>query len=290
MTGERDMERILERWLVDGIDEMPDRVYLSVVDRVERQPQRRAWRVSWRDSTVNAYLKPILAIAAVIVLTVGGIAVIARPPWSGVEIAVPSASPTPSPSPTPSTPPLSDGILRAGDYVARALPGDQMGFTVTVPDSWAGHGGWALYGPTSYSPPDGIGIAFMHDPQVTTEPCDPAATEPLPAPSAPSVDDLVAALSARADLQVSGVTDAMLAGYSGKRVDVQLPAQLACSQHYVFAEPQGLYAQGTSNRWRVWVLDADGQTAVVVLMDYAGTSPENLAAAQAAIDSIRITR
>jgi hypothetical protein len=46
------------------------------------------------------------------------------------------------------------------------------------------------------------------------------------------------------DLQVSGLTDVTLAGYSGKRLQVQLPATLACSEHYVFAEPQGLYARG----------------------------------------------
>jgi len=79
-----------------------------------------------------------------------------------------------------------------------------------------------------------------------------------------------------------------LAGYSGKRLDLQLPAEQPCN-YYVFAEPKGLYANGTSNRWRVWLLDVDGSTAVVVLLDYAGTSAEDRAAAQAAIDSIRIT-
>ena len=95
---------------------MPDRVFPSIVDRVERQPQQRAWRVSWRDSTVNAYLKPILAIAAVLVLAVGGIAVIARPSGSDIGVAVPSApptlSPTPSPPPPPSAPPLLEAAPR----------------------------------------------------------------------------------------------------------------------------------------------------------------------------------
>ena len=115
MTTERDVERVLERWLVDGVDEMPSRVFLSIVDRVDRQPQQRAWRVSWRDSTMNAYLKPILAIAAVLVLTIGGIAFVSRPSRVGV------AGPTSSPSPTRFTPPLPGGLINAGDYVMRAL-------------------------------------------------------------------------------------------------------------------------------------------------------------------------
>ena len=121
MTTERDVERVLERWLVDGVDEMPSRVFLSIVDRVERQPQQRAWRVSWRDSTMNAYLKPILAIAAVVILAVGGVAFIARPSGLGVGVAEPSAKPTTSPSPTPLPPTLPDGRLEERDYVVRAL-------------------------------------------------------------------------------------------------------------------------------------------------------------------------
>ena len=57
----------------------------------------------------------------------------------------------------------------------------------------------------------------------------------------------------------------------------------------MFAEPKGLYANGPANRWRVWLLDVDGETAVVVLLDYAGTPAVDRAAAQAAIDSVRIT-
>ena len=86
---------------------------------------------------------------------------------------------------------------------------------------------------------------------------------------------------------MSGVTDTVLAGYSGKRLDLQLPSDLACN-HYVFAEPKGLYANGTANRWRVWLLDVEGDTAVVALLDYAATPAADRATAQAAIESIRI--
>ena len=290
MTTERDVERVLERWLVDGIDEMPSRVFISIVDRVERQPQQRAWRVTWRDSTMNAYLKPILAIAAVVVLAVGGIAVVTRPSGLGVGVAAPSASPTISPSPTPLPPTLPDGRLEERDYVVRALADDPMAFTITAPAGWTGFGGFFLAGPSTSSAPNGIGISVNHDPQVVTDPCDASVHTPPPASSAPSVDGLVAAISAREDLQVSGVTDTVLAGYTGKRLDVQFPSELACANHYLFAEPKGLYANGPANRWRVWLLDVDGETGVVVLLDYANTPAADRAAAQAAIDSIRISR
>ena len=45
MTHERDIERILDHWFADGPDEAPDRVLDVVVDRIERQSQRPAWRL-----------------------------------------------------------------------------------------------------------------------------------------------------------------------------------------------------------------------------------------------------
>jgi hypothetical protein len=99
----------------------------------------------------------------------------------------------------------------------------------------------------------------------------------------------VAENSARADLQVSGVSETVLAGHTGKSLDIQFPATLACETQYVFAEPKGLYANGPANHWRVWLLEVGGQTAVVVLLDYAATPPADRTAAEAAIASIRIT-
>ena len=283
MSPDREIDLVLNTWLEDGPTGAPDRVLDVLADRIAHQPQRPAWRLDWRHTMQPAF-KIGVGIAAVVLVALVGWNLL---PGGSAGIGGPGLTPTPtlSPSPTTSPPPLlPEGSLNAQDYLARALPGDPMAFTVTAPVGWTGFGGWAIYGP------NGIGIAFMHGPQVTADPCDPAAREPSPAPTAPSVDELVASLSARRDLQVSGVTDTVLAGYSGKRLDVQLPVQFACGQHYVFAEPQGFYAQGPANRWRVWVLDAGGETAVVVFSDFAETLAADRAVAQAAIDSIRITR
>ena len=169
----------------------------------------------------------------------------------------------------------------------RALPDDAMAFVITAPEGWAGFGEFFMSGPSGSGSPEGVGISVNHNPEVVTDPCDGSVHSPSPASGASSVDDLVAALSARQDLEVSGVTDTELAGYSGKRLDLQLPTDLPCN-HYVFAEPKGLYANGAANRWRVWLLDVGGETAVVVLLDYAATPAADRAIAQAAIDSIRI--
>jgi hypothetical protein len=305
MTDDRSIERLLDGWFADGPSVAPDRILDAVADRVGRERQRPAWSVSWRDFHVTSTFKLAAGSLAIVALAVIGVAILMRP--AGSNVVAPGQGPTPSPAASPSVTPaasslaLPEGSLRAGEYVVRAFAGDPLAYVVSVPDGWSGFGGWAVYGPTSYSPPGGIGIAFLHGPAVVADPCDPAnaAEASLPRSSTPPggssaaaggspVDALVSALSARQDLQVSGVTDATLGGYSGKRVDVQLPATLACSEHYVFAEPQGLYAQGPANRWTVWVLDVDGTTAVIVVMDYQATSAGNRSAAQTILDSLRI--
>ena len=233
---------------------------------------------------MNPYIKVGAAIAAVLIVAVVG--------WNllpGSSSLVGGPGPTPSPSPSASPPELPAGNLTPGDYIARAGQDDRMAFTVTVPEGWTGFGGWALSGPRGSNGPAGSGIAVLHGPLVSVDPCDPAARTPSPAPGVRTVDDVVADLSARGDLHPSGVTPSVLGGYAGTRLDLQMPAEAPCSEYYVFAEPQGFYSQGASNRWRVWVVDADGETAVVVLSDFPGTSVADHAAAQAVIDSVRIS-
>ena len=45
MTADRDIERLLDAWFVDGPTQVPDHVFDEAVDRVDRQPQRPAWRL-----------------------------------------------------------------------------------------------------------------------------------------------------------------------------------------------------------------------------------------------------
>jgi hypothetical protein len=285
VTHDRDIERMLDRWLSEGPVQVNDRVMDVVAGRIARQPQRPAWRLDRRLHTVNTYAKLAAAIAAVLIVAAGGLVLFG--PGSS-NIGAPIATPTPSPTQSP--PSLPDGLLQPRDYVLRVVPNDPMTFIITAPAGWTGFGGFFIGGPKLSDAPSGIGISVNHDPQVVTDPCDGSTHTPPPGSSAPSVGDLVAAISARSDLQVSGVTDTVLAGYSGKRLDLQFPAVLACSNQYVFAEPKGLYANGPANRWRVWLLDVNGETGVVVLLDYAGTPAADRAVAQAAIDSMRITK
>ena len=96
MNRSPDVELVLRDYFADDGWTAPDHVLDAIEERIKGQPQQRAWRVLRRDSHVNSYLKPLLAVAAVIVLAVAGIAYLGQPSDSGVGGV---ASPPPSPSP-----------------------------------------------------------------------------------------------------------------------------------------------------------------------------------------------
>ncbi len=100
MTRDRDIERVLEHWLSDGVNEMPDRVYQSIFDRVERQPQAIAPRLLRRLPAMNGSLRWIAAAAAVILIAVVGFAIVGRPSDSGIGTQPTAVPPTAAPSPT----------------------------------------------------------------------------------------------------------------------------------------------------------------------------------------------
>ena len=231
MTSERDIERVLDHWFADGPTQVADRVLDEVADRIARQPQQPAWRGSRRDSHVNTYLKPLLAVAAVLVIAVVGWNLM---PGGSTRIGGPQSTesqpptPSPAPSPTPSSTPRPARM----DCPAKPCRGRPL----------SRRGGQArAVGPSptarGSTPPPGSRSQSRAP-----------STSPTPVRSgsarcryATSPADVVAALQARDDLVVSDAIDTTLGGYSGTRVDVQAPADLsACDgQVFIFAEPDG---------------------------------------------------
>ncbi len=285
MTSERDVERVLERWLVDGIDEMPDRVFASIVDRVDRQPQQRAWRLrSWRFPTMSTPLKLALTGAALLAVLLGGTVFL-----SGGGIGPgPTPSPTPSPTNSPTTSPKASPKTQT---LIGGVQGESMSWRTTVPAGWsAAPGAWFTTPSQGTSGPTGISVTATGAVNVPSDPCDAVGKESDGA----SVADVVAALEARDDLVVSNAVDTTLGGYSGTRVDVEAPADLGiCPDDsvFIFAEPDGsgLPAQGPSNLLRTWILDVAGQPIIVLIESFPGTPADDLADAQQIVDSIVIT-
>lgn len=112
MTDQRELDRLLDAYFVEGSDELADRVINAALDDIDHTEQRRASRMPRRFSTMNTYSR-IAAAAVIGVLAVGGTLYALRPvqspaskpdfvasPGSGVAIS-------PSPSQPVSTPSLS---------------------------------------------------------------------------------------------------------------------------------------------------------------------------------------
>jgi osmoprotectant transport system substrate-binding protein len=99
MTQGRDVERLLDRWFIDGPIIVSDRVIDRVADRIEHQSQRHAWRLAWDRfdlrsiATIGAFIVTIAIASSLgaILLLRGG-------------VGGPAATPTPSPSPDSSGP------------------------------------------------------------------------------------------------------------------------------------------------------------------------------------------
>jgi len=130
MTHERDIERILDHWFADGPDSAPHRVFDVVADRIERQPQRPAWRFHLREIHVNTIIRAGAAMAAVVIVAIIGFNLL---PGSSTGVGGPAASPSPSPTSSPMALPSPGTVLAAGTY---AEPAYDPPFTFAVPTGW----------------------------------------------------------------------------------------------------------------------------------------------------------
>ena len=289
MTADRDIERLLDAWLADGPMQVSDHAFDEAVGRVHRQRQRPAWRLLWKEPRMSAPLKAALGAAAIFVVVVAGFMAFGRSNQSS-SVGAPAASPSPTPTPS------ANALLNAKTQVMHPFgpPDDRIAFSVPVPPGWSTFDDWALIGPKGTGAPGGSGIAFLIASSLFSDPCH--RPNPLSEggdePVGPTVDDLASALVGHPGYVATSPTPVTLAGYSGQRLDLQLPEDLrSCDgDFFVFGNADGsLYAQGPGAIWHVWILDVDGTRVIALIDDYAGTSEHDRAQAQSIIDSITIT-
>jgi hypothetical protein len=245
MTSDRDIERILDHWLTERPTQVADRVLDEVADRIARHPQQPAWRVSWRDIHVQTYLKPLLAVAAVIVIVVGGLAVLRPSSGSDVGGAVtPSATPPATPSPVPSTSPSAApsagavlppwyrldepltgaGILPAGRHSTESF---RPGFTFRVPEGWVNDTDvtdyFTLFPDTPANEAEFARSGALAQGFIMGLRSDPwFICEPFGHTVGATADEVVASLSANEALADPEPVDIAIGGLTGKQVTVQL--------------------------------------------------------------------
>jgi hypothetical protein len=228
MTSERDIERLLDHWLAERPTQVADRVLDEVADQIARQPQQPAWRVSWRDTHVIGYFKPLAAVAAVILVAVVGFAVLrpsSGPNVGGPASPSPTLSPTSSPSPSASFAYPSSAILPAGSHAPKQF---DPAFTFTVPEGWINDGDAAEY----YSlfpdtPANQAEFARTGNPANNM-----VIASQLPRPyfvceawednRGATAAEMAAAVTGNEAITTTGLVDVAIGGLTGKQFDVRL--------------------------------------------------------------------
>jgi len=285
MSSTTDFDRHARAWLEDGPTELSDRTLEAALAEIHLTRQRRAVRVPWRYPLMPALTRTSGLAAVALVAVIGTGAIVAlnakAPDGSGGQ---PTLAPTPlatSASPTVAASP-------AARAVRMPVQGDAASWTVSLPPGWSSAGQLGWYASQGPAGPSGIAVAATGAVNVPGDPCD--GTGKVSDAASPA--DVVAGLVAREDLTVSTPVATTLSGYAALQVDVEVPADIsACDSYIIFAEPDGsgFYAQGPSNRLRVWVVDIDGRPTAFFVESFAATPATDVAAAQQIVDSIVIT-
>jgi hypothetical protein len=307
MSTDRETTRIVRSWLRTEENESADRVLGTVLDRLDTTPQRRAtWWPARRLSTMNMTLKVGVAAVIVAVAALVGINYLAGPsvggpgPSESISPSAIEATPTPEPSLAPPSV-APEGLLPEGVHVlndGEPLDGSPtLGTTVTIPaPDWYGEtGGGILVKSENPDAPDGAGlITFFGDLYVYGDPCAWATTRPDQ--PATTVEELVNALAVQASRDASEPVDVTVDGYSGKGITLHVPDDAAFSDC-----DQGLFGSwgvpgDDVTPWRyhqdpgqideVWIVDVNGELAVIDMAYYAGTPTEHVEELRAIVDSM----
>ena len=129
MTDQRELDRILGKFLADGADGVADRVIDAALDQIDHTPQRRVMRMPRRFQTMPTITR--LAAAAVIgVLAVGGAFYLIKP--SQATIGGPSPTPSATAGPTPTVKPSPSPTLPAPSALAGPLGDGRQVHTATA--------------------------------------------------------------------------------------------------------------------------------------------------------------
>ncbi|MGK2849406.1 MAG: hypothetical protein ACSLFN_00610 [Candidatus Limnocylindrales bacterium] len=299
MSERRDPDRLIHRFLSEGSEQLHDQVYDAVRAQIEHQRQRAVFG-PWRMPDMNKFTPIGLGIAAVVVVLVVGSQFLAAPAPGGVGGGPgPTASPSPTPEPSVAAPSPSDASVPERTFALTTttapLPGG-IATTVTIAaPGWSG------------APGDGIlvkdsagMIGPWHEPlYVYGDPCRWSTT--TPATPATTVDDIVAALASQASRDASAPVDVTLDGYEGKMITLHVPEDLVAPLEGTFtdcdedkfaswgtdSEPgPARYQQFPGQVDEVWIVDIDGQAAVIDASYSADTPAETVAEMRAIIESI----
>jgi hypothetical protein len=232
--------------------------------------------VSRHDATQDTQMSKLVDRGATAMLAIALIGCQASGSASAGATASAEASVEPSVAAPSST---AGGSLAEGSHLLWSSP---VPITVTISDpGWFGErGGGILVKDDSAGAPDGAGMIVFEgtDLFVYGDPCQWSTTRPDT--PATTVDELVAALTAQATRDASAPVDVTVDGHDGKSITLHVPEDAefsACDQGEFGSWGQGSnprparYHQDPGQIDKLWIVDVDGQPAILDIAWYEGT-------------------
>jgi hypothetical protein len=296
MSTENDVARSLRSWLKENRHEDADRLLDVVFDQVPATPQRRAGWLARRSTVMSNSVRIAVAAAVLVVVAFIGYQLL-----GGSNIGGPTQTETPlptaSPSVAPSTAPSKAAGLPLGPFDL-TVAGDIFDIPMTVTigaTDWDGQiGSGVLVKSDNADAPDGAGlIVFTGQLEVYGDPCRWQTTRPNPM-TAPTVDDVIAALAAQTGRNATEPVDISVDGHAGKSILLSVPtdanfADCDGGQFRSWGPEASRYAQGPGQIDQVWVVDVDGTLVTIDAAYYKGTPAEVRAEMDAILDSLQFT-
>lgn len=277
-------DQFLVAWFEDGPTRMPDRVLDVVADRIDRQRQRRPWRLLGRPS-MSSYAKLAAAAAAIVLVAVVGYSILPR---SAVGPATPTPTPASLPTaspvaiaPSPTSPQCEDllpgcaGTLAAGSHRTANF---EPAFSYTTPAGWV----------NTIDVPTLVGLSSaldVPDPILVWSgvvPADIAADCVLKAKAGTgaTVDDWVTFLTKAPGLVTSNVHEVNLNGSRAVVLDLKPKAGWTspCSTDgdttrlgkTIASTPGDGYGVGGDARVRMYVIGNGAMSVIVTMYSYSG--------------------
>ena len=306
-------DELIDAFLDEGRNDLPDRAFDAVRAEIHRTRQR-AVIGPWREPHMSNLAKVALAAAAVVAVLFGASRLL--PTSSGPGVAQPS--PTPSPTAPPSLAPTPGGSvapsvalipagpicedlslsgeLEPGTYSVSNAAFTQVPYTVDVP------AGWTLVDGCGFARSAGsesdVLVVTWNVSHVFPDACQWDDNNVVAAGT--TAAELTDALRSQAGRVPSATTDVQVDGFAAKRTEFTVAPEIdttTCNggpPGYLRLWPNagpdftsGFCCSPAGSTDDIRIADVNGKRVVVIIERLSAARPEDVAAAEAIVDSIR---
>jgi hypothetical protein len=291
---------LIRAFIAEGREELPDRAFDAVRGDIHRTRQRVVIG-PWREPQMTNLAKVAVAAAAVVAIAVGATRLLQTGTGPGADLPSPTPTLAPSESASPAADVIQPGdICLAGSCQSGALVGGgtyrfvpstilPIALSFTVPAGWALDDGGFV---TKQATEKGEVLFTAWDvTHVFSDICNDADL----VDGGTTIGELANAIAAQRNQTASTVSDAEMAGYPAKRLQVTVapePGNTSCGRGIrPWPDPGPDLSGGYSGVppdaiTDLWVVDVGGQRVVVFGRHRPASSAQDVAELNGIVDSV----